>query len=132
MKCKVTWTLNIAILKYLHVVLNMLIYWDLFYFHINTLFGERFKENNIIVIILVEIKQIAVYQHIFCLAVEWDNISVTINDKTHCLAHFKCPDTDQSIIHLNHGHTGLHTELYTVEQPWHIYTASCSLSCIHI
>ena len=67
----------------------------------------------------VEIKQIAIYQHIFCLAVEWDNISVTINDTTHCLAHFKCPDTDQSIIHLIHGHIGLHTDIepYTVEQP---------------
>ena len=34
----------------------------------------------------------------------------TLNDTTDGMAHFKCPDTDQSIVHLIDSHINLHTD----------------------
>ena len=49
----------------------------------------------------------------------------TLNDTTDGMAHFKCPDTNQSIVHLIDSHINLHTDQDYV-QLLHLATSSKS------
>ena len=103
------WTLYFLILEYLRVMLNILQF-------VLLLNYEDFKEQTETISchhFHVKVKQIAVYQHIFGWLQNGIYISVsysTLNDTTDGMAHFKCPDTDQSIVHLIDSHINLHTD----------------------
>ena len=59
----------------------------------------------------MEVKQIAVIS-IFLVdcRMGYTSVLATLNDTADGMAHFKCPDTDQSIVHLIDSHINLHTD----------------------